>query len=332
MAKKRKLKKITVKDIAQYSNVGIGTVSRVLNNNPNVSTETRNKVLNAIKELGYVANSFNKSNFSLNKMVSILFPEMKGDFHHILLNSIDDILIGYGYSSFVYPLYNYKRYEILKKTSENILSHVSGLLINAIDADSVLKNVVKNNIPVVCVEYESSRYDSVIVDNYYGGILAGDFFSNFDMDILVITHRKSSELESTVFDERLEGFQESLEKKGRHIDKIYYVPLDWESSFEVARRIFAKYKRCAIFTTTDYLAVPVIEVARTMKLNIGEDIRICGFDDLPIAKLLEITTIRQPIWEMGSTAAKMLIERMENKYNGSARKVILKPELLIRNS
>ncbi len=332
MAKKRKLKKITVKDIAQYANVGIGTVSRVLNNNPNVSTETRNKILNAIKELGYSVSAFNKSTFSFNKTVAILFPEMKGDFHYILLNSIDDILISYGYSSFVYPIYNQRRYDILKKNSENILSHISGLLINAIDADSVLKNIVKTNIPVVCVEYESSKYDSVIVDNYYGGVLAGDLFSNFDMEILVITHRKSSELESTVFDERLEGFQESLEKKGRHIDKIYYVPLDWESSFEVARRIFSKYKRCAIFTTTDYLAVPVIEVARTMKLNIGEDIRICGFDDLPIAKLLDITTVRQPIWEMGTTAAKMLIERMENKYNGSPRRIILKPELVVRKS
>ena len=61
-------------------------------------------------------------------------------------------------------------------------------------------------------------------------------------------------LKVLVFDERLEGFQESVERKGRSIDKIYYVPLDWESTFEVARRIFSRYKRCAIFTTTDYLA------------------------------------------------------------------------------
>jgi len=69
------------------------------------------------------------------------------------------------------------------------------------------------------------------------------------------------------------------------------------------------------------LAVPIIEVARTMGLKVGEDVRVCGFDDLPIAQVLEITTVRQPIAEMGRLAAETLIKRISGKLKEKPKKI-----------
>jgi LacI family transcriptional regulator len=333
MAKtKRSFQRVTIKDVAEYAKVGVGTVSRVLNNSPHVDQHTRQRVLEAIKVLGYFPNPHaRRLSTGSSQLITVITPEMKGDFYQILMSAIDEVLFKYGYSSLLYPLYNEKKYEALKRSSDILLS-TDGLIVDAVNVDKVLSNIIKPQTPVVCIEQDSDDCDSIMVDNYYGGVIAGDYFADFDMDIFVVTHRKTHELESTVFDERLEGFQESLEKKGRSIDKVYYVPLDWESTFEVARRIFYRFKRCAIFTTTDYLAVPIIEVARTMGLKVGEDVRVCGFDDLPIAQVLEITTVRQPIAEMGRLAAETLIKRIFGKLKEKPKKYILKPELVIRST
>lgn len=333
MAKaRRKYQRVTIKDVAEYAQVGVGTVSRVLNNSPHVDETTRERVLEAIKNLGYMPNPHaRRLSTGSSQLVTVITPEMKGDFYQILMSSIDEVLVKYGYSSLLYPLYNEKKFEALKKSSDILLS-TDGLIVDGVNVDSVMSHILNPQTPVICLEQDSDKYDSIMVDNYYGGVLVGDYFADLDMDIFVVTHRKSHELESTVFDERLEGFQESLEKKGRSIDKIYYVPLDWESTFEVARRIFFRFKRCAIFTTTDYLAVLIIEVARTMQLDVGKDVRVCGFDDLPIAQVLEITTVRQPIAEMGYLAAESLIKRINKKIKDKPKKYILKPELVVRNT
>ncbi|MEN3042261.1 MAG: LacI family DNA-binding transcriptional regulator [Fervidobacterium sp.] len=329
---KKKFQRVTIKDVAEYAGVGVGTVSRVLNNNPHVDAITKQKVLDAIKKLGYVPNPHaRRLSTGESNLVTVITPEMKGDFYQILMSAIDEVLMKNGYSSFLYPLYNQKKFEALRKSSDILLS-TDGIIVDGVSVDKLLSNLLSPQTPVVCIEQDSEKYDSVIVDNYYGGVIAGDYFSNFDMDIFVVTHRKTHELESTVFDERLEGFQESLERKGRNIDKIYYVPLDWESTFEVARRIFSRYKRCAIFTTTDYLAVPIIEVARTMELKVGTDVRVCGFDDLPIAQILEITTVKQPIFEMGKLAAELLMKRINGKLKEKVKKYVLKPEIVVRST
>lgn len=170
-------------------------------------------MLEAIKVLGYFPNPHaRRLSTGSSQLITVITPEMKGDFYQILMSAIDEVLFKYGYSSLLYPLYNEKKYEALKRSSDILLS-TDGLIVDAVNVDKVLSNIIKPQTPVVCIEQESDDYDSIMVDNYYGGIIAGDYFADFDMDIFVVTHRKSHELESTVFDERLEGFQESLEKK-----------------------------------------------------------------------------------------------------------------------
>ncbi|SHH52020.1 LacI family DNA-binding transcriptional regulator [Thermosipho atlanticus] len=327
----RKKRKITIKDVAKKAGVGVGTVSRVINNNPHVKAQTKEHVLKVIQELGYLPNPHaRRLSSGHTKIVTTIFPQMVGEFHQLLLSGIDSELEKEGYTSFVYPLYSENRYNFVRESSDFVLG-TDGLIVDALNVDQLLLQFIPKNMPVVSVEYESEMYDSVLVDNYYGGMLAGDYLANFDEEIYIITHKKEGQLESTVFEERVNGFIESIERKGRKVTQIFEIQLDWLQAFNTAKIIFSNSKKCAIFAATDYFAFPVLEYARVVGLEPNKDFHLCGFDNLTLSDILNITTIKQPIVEMGSIAGQILLRKILG-YVRKPQTIVLKPELILRKT
>ncbi|QTA38820.1 LacI family DNA-binding transcriptional regulator [Thermosipho ferrireducens] len=324
-------KGLTIKDVAKKAGVGVGTVSRVLNNSPHVNPKTRMHVLKVIEELGYIPNPHARRLSSGHSgIITTIFPQMVGEFHQLLLMGIDRVLENEGYTSFVYPLYSDNRYRFVKESSDFVLG-TDGLIIDALNVDRLLSQYIPRNTPVVSLEYESSNYDSVLVDNFYGGMLAGDYIASFEGEIFIVTHRPESELESTVFDERVNGFIESIERKGKKVSEIFEIPLDWLQAFNIAKGIFRRVKRSLIFAATDYFAFPIVEVARLLGLEGKKDFYLCGFDNLTLSNILNITTIKQPIYEMGRMAGEILLKRIKG-YSRKPRAIVLKPELIVRKT
>lgn len=306
-----KKKTVTIKDVARKAGVGVGTVSRVINNSPHVNPKTKEHVLKIIEELGYMPNPHaRRLSSGHTKIITTIFPQMVGEFHQLLLSGIDEVFEKEGYTSFVYPLYSENRYRFVRESSDFVLG-TDGLIVDALNVDKLLKQYIPKNMPVVSVEFDSEKYDSVIVDNFYGGMIAGDYLSNFDGELFVITHSRKSKLESTVFEERVNGFIESIERKGRKVKKIFEIELDWLDAFKTAKTIFTIAKKALIFTTTDYFAFPVIEFARVKGFEPKEDFYLCGFDNLTLSNILNITTIKQPIKEMGRTAGEILLKKIK---------------------
>ncbi|MBO8139542.1 MAG: LacI family DNA-binding transcriptional regulator [Thermosipho sp. (in: Bacteria)] len=326
-----KRRSVTIKDVAKKAGVGVGTVSRVINNSPHVKPKTREKVIKTIEELRYLPNPHaRRLSSGHTKIITTIFPQMVGEFHQLLLSGLDRELEKEGYTSFVYPLYSENRYNFVRESSDFVLG-TDGLIVDALNVDKLLSSFIPKKMPVVSVEYESETYDSVLVDNYYGGILAGDYLANFDKDLYIITHKRESKLESCVFQERVNGFLESIERKGRKVKEIFEIQLDWIQAFNTAKRIFTQSKNCAIFTTTDYFAFPVLEYARVIGLEPKKDFYLCSFDNLTLSDILKITTIKQPIVEMGSIAGRILLRKIQG-YNRKPQAVVLKPELILRNT
>ncbi|MBB6062929.1 LacI family transcriptional regulator [Thermosipho japonicus] len=326
-----KKRSVTIKDVARKAGVGVGTVSRVINNSPHVNQRTKEHVLKVIQELGYMPNPHaRRLSSGHTKIITTIFPQMVGEFHQLLLSGIDEIFEKEGYTSFVYPLYSENRYKFVRESSDFVLG-TDGVIIDALNVDRLLQQYIPKNVPVVSVEFDSEKYDSVIIDNFYGGMIAGDYLSNFEGDIYVITHRRKSKLESTVFEERVNGFIESIEKKGRTIEKIFEIELDWLEAFNVAKEIFTRSNKVIIFTTTDYFAFPVIEFTRIKGLVPQKNFHLCGFDNLTLSNILNITTIKQPIVEMGKSAGELLLRRIKG-FTRKKQTVAFKPEIIIRET
>lgn len=326
-----KKRSVTIKDVAKKAGVGVGTVSRVLNNNPHVNPKTKEHVLKVIHELGYIPNPHaRRLSSGHTKIITTIFPQMVGEFHQLLLSGIDKVFEKEGYTSFVYPLYSENRYKFVQESSDFVLG-TDGVIIDALNVDKLLQQYIPKNMPVVSVENDSEKYDSVIIDNFYGGMIAGDYLANFEGNIFVITHRRKTKLESTVFEERVSGFIESIEKKGRKIDKIFEIELDWLEAFNVSKKIFNKSKKAIIFTTTDYFAFPVIEFTRIRGLEPQKDFHLCGFDNLTLSNILDITTVKQPIVEMGESAGELLLRRIKG-FSRKKQTIAFKPEIIIRST
>ncbi|ANQ53710.1 LacI family transcriptional regulator [Thermosipho affectus] len=326
-----KKKNITIKDVAKKAGVGVGTVSRVINNSPHVNPRTKEHVLKIIQEMGYMPNPHaRRLSSGHTKIITTIFPQMVGEFHQLLLSGIDEVFEKEGYTSFVYPLYSENRYKFVRESSDFVLG-TDGVIIDALNVDKLLKQYIPKNVPVVSVEFDSQKYDSVILDNFYGGMIAGDYLSNFEGDLFIVTHDRKTKLESTVFEERVSGFIESIERKGRKVAKIFKIDLDWLEAIKVAKAVFSISKKPLIFATTDYFAFPVIEFARIKGLEPKEDFFLCGFDNLTLSSILNITTIKQPIKKMGKTAGEMLLRKIKG-YSRKRQTVAFKPELIERNT
>lgn len=329
--------KPSIKDVARLAGVSLGTVSRVLNNNPKVKPENRQKVLKAIAQLGYRPNPFARSLPSNRTyMISIFLPIMNSEFYAYLFEGIDDELSNLWYDSSIYPLFSKRR--LISYSNPNAFSYRSDgvLLVSLIPEKLFEGGYVPTNKPVVLVDAFSEKYDSVYVDNVNGGYLAGKHLLEKPGQIFLITVREDlkAEFASGVFGKRKQGFEKALEEAGISLSSshIFEVGADFIEGLIAGREILRKASLpISIFAVCDTLAVGVIEAVKESGLELGTDVRVIGFDDLKWAEKVGLTTIRQPIKEMGRKATAILLDRISGDTS-PRYEVCFKPELVVRRS
>ena len=216
--------------------------------------------------------------------------------------------------------------------SENI----DGLIVAPIHGkDKGVENLVKKNIPVVCIDrgLTDIDVDVVKVDNEQGAFNAIDH-------LLSIGHKRiayiSGNFKIPTYIERLAGYKRALNDYGIPFDEslIFARDTDYKSGFEIASKILElKERPTAIFSGNNLLTLGALEAIHAKGIKIPEEISIIGFDDMPWSISLNppLSAVRQPGFDMGRKAAEMLYERILNP-NSIKEKVILKTELMLRKS
>jgi LacI family transcriptional regulator len=178
------------------------------------------------------------------------------------------------------------------------------------------------------------RVDYVGIDNFRGGYLAVEHLIRLGHDQIGVI---GGSYESSVGYERLEGGKKALEAYGLERKNEYFLDGDFlkGSGYEGGKSFLAMvHPPTAIFATNDYMALGVYEAIVQEGVKIPEEIALIGFNDIEFSAIkgIELTTIGQKKYEMGETAVKILVERIERKRVEPAREVILEPELIIRKS
>lgn len=326
----------TIEDVARLSGVSKSTVSRVLNNHPNVREETQRIVLKAIKELDYRPN-IHARRFASGQsyIVSMFLPEIGIQFYARILQGVEEELDKHGYDPALFPLLNRERLQ--RFSNPNAAAYQSdGYLFVSLDPEKFRRlNPFPLSRPVVLADGYSEKFDCVYVDNRLGGYLAGQYLSSFPGEFFIILI-KSFEfpLSTKVFYERLVGFKAALMDRGIHLpeENIFVADLSPGGGQIATRDILRKSKPpLNVFATCDLLALGVLEEIRQEKIALKEEVRVLGYDDQPVAKDYGITTLHQPIEEMGKMAAHFLIQRIKG-YGGGRRAIDHKPKLIRRDS
>ena len=331
---------LTLEDVAKQAGVSRSTVSRVVNNHPNVREEVRKRVLDVIQDTGYHPNAAARALASqhswtlgllLPHSVSIFFTDPY--FPH-LTKGIAQGCNQYGYTLALFLVGT-------KDDEDKIFSRVSraGLLDGLIvqsghhGDQSIIGRLVDTRKPfVVCGR--PFRFDNVSyidIDNVTAAYKAVKHLLGLGYrHIATITGPVSG----TVGIDRLEGYKKALMEQDLSVDETLIVEGDFtESGGYYAMQKLLPFKPDAIFAASDVMAMGAMRAAIDANLHIPEDIAFVGFDDLPISTLsdIQLTTVRQPVVQFGEKAVEVLIDLIENGIY-PPRHIIMDTELIIRDS
>ena len=329
----------TIYDIAKRAKVGIGTVSRVLNNHPSVAKKTRTRVLDAVSRLNYQPHPYARglARKRTNSLM-VVVPYFTTPFFLEILQGVHSKLTGLDYDLILYGVSHPDHLE--QSLARNVFrNRVDGILFISMKMPkSFAERCRDQNIPVVLVDSHHTQFDSLSVDNIQGVTIA-------TTHLISLGHRQigilNANLKSTPAHDRLEGFQRALFSAGIDPDSqlqksTLSTDLDGftqECGYELMQEFLAlgPRKPTAIFVSSDVQAIGALRALSEKGIRCPEDVAIVGFDDIELAGPLGLTTMHQPMREMGTFAADILLGRVEEDSFKLIQKSFI-PELVIRRT
>lgn len=334
-------RRLNQRDIAKIAGVSSATVSRVINKDKKVSPKTAKKVLEIIKENGYVQNAMARNLRMANtKTIGYLVPDIKNPFFISMLSGFQEMCFKQGYDIIFENTAEDTEKE--NKALDTLLRYrVAGLLAVFVDTDNeYIESFVNMGIPVVMIDRISTgpqKNDYLMIDNQGGIRQIIDYLVSLGhTEIAMIYGTK----ELTPGIERLTGFYKVMKQKGLFVNEEFVVPgyFTEEGGYNAAKKLLALKKRpTAIIGANNLTTMGVYKALSDSGVRIPEEISIVGFDDFPFASYLQppVTVLKRLDISMGRVAAEMLLERIAKGEESKAikpRTIVMPTELCIRNS
>jgi len=327
---------VTIKDIAEEADVSVTTVSRVLNDKPDVSPNTRKNVLEKINELGYKPNSIARG-LALQKTntLGLIIPDISNPFFPDIARGVEDMANQKGYSVIFCNTDNEQKKE---KEAIDLMKEkqVDGILLSlSTTNEKELKNLRKLEYPIVQIDRKipNINYPSITIDNVKSAYTATKYLiKNGHKKIAHIT----GDLETITGSQRLKGFKKAIFEKNLNLNKSYIKNGDYskKSGYQnMLALLKSNNPPTAVFIANDLMAVGAYQAVFKLNLSIPKDISIIGHDDIDVTKLVNptLTTMSQPKYQLGNEAVQLLINEIEsNKL--SNEEIILNTNLINRNS
>lgn len=331
----------TIKDVAQKAGVSIATVSLVIHNHERISSDTKKKVIKAIKDLNYYP----------SRSARDLVSKKTGNIGFILTD--DHFLRTEPFYTRIFLGTEFEardgEYYILLTTIKSNFSEtdqlprfvldrsVDGIIIAGKIPEILTDKLSKYNLPLIFVDFISSKgnYPVVLIDNIQGGILATNHLINYGHKNIAFI---GGDIDHPSINERLTGYKKALESAGIKPNKKYILTSspypDRQNGYSSAKKIFENNKDVtAVFACNDAMAIGVMHYLKDNGYNIPNDVSIVGFDDVEADLMLDppLTTIRVPKIELGAEALRLMINILKSK-NSNAKKILVPVELIIRKS
>ncbi|MEL6614794.1 MAG: LacI family DNA-binding transcriptional regulator [Bacteroidota bacterium] len=332
---------VTIYDIAEQARVSIATVSRVFNDHPRVSEPTRQRVFAVADQLGYEPHASAQSLARQNtRVVSAVVPMMTSFFFMEVLRGMQDRLDASDYDLLVHAARTLGRVDgqLARALQRGRADGV--LLVSTPVSDRRARRLAASRRPVVLVDSVHPDLDSVSVDNVRGGAEAA-------RHLLARGHERIGLVlplaESVPAQDRRAGVEQALAEVGRVLDPRLVAVADWDHEQHGYTR-YAGYRGMqqllelpeaerptAVFAAADVMALGALRAAREAGLSVPGDLDIIGFDDIASSAYVGLTTLRQPMVEMGTMATELLLRRMREPDTPPSHTVFA-PRLVVRET
>lgn len=325
---------MTIKDIARECGCAVSTVSRVLNNHPGVSKETKQRILEIIEKNNFVPNSnAQKLKQQETKNIAIIVKGMQNMVFANMAESVEREIKKYGYFSLVQYL-SEEDNEVLSTIDYCRASKPCGIVFLGGNIENFTKDFKKINVPSVLITTDATEltYEnlmSVSVDDVIGGEMAIEYLAEKNHKNIAILG--GDLVTSCVAELRYRGALSVLKKYdiGFHEEKQFVTtPFNYKDAYKATKRLYEQYPEVtAIFAMSDVMAIGAISAITDMGLKVPGDISVIGYDGIELGRYYypKLTTIVQPQAEMSKIGVKKLMDALS--YGGKKTDRLLVPEL-----
>jgi len=327
---------VTIVDVAQEADVSYATVSRVINNGAHVRPEKRERVLRAMAKLGFTVNQQARSlRAGRSQVIGLLVHDLGTSYIGEIIRGIEAELSAASYDLMLYTTHRRKTKEATYVSAITRGMADGLLLVLPRNPEAYLESLRQRRFPYVLVDHQG-------IDETGPAVGATNFQGAYDatQHLLSLGHRRigfiTGQMEMGCARDRLAGYRAALLAAGIPPDPQWVREGDFfqPDGFAGAQALLAlPQPPSAIFASNDVSAFGVMEAVRDAGKRLPDDMSIVGFDDIPQAAQVNptLTTVRQPLEQMGRTAARMLLEIIGNETRPAAR-VDLHTELIVRAS
>lgn len=326
----------TIKDVAKYTGLSIATISKYLNGG-NVLEANRESIAEAIKVLDYRRNVMARA-LKTNKTmtIGILIPSLENIFFTTIVSMIEDILLEKGYGII---LCDFKEDMSLEQKKLEFLmnKHVDGIIMVSYGGDlSYIKELIDRKVPVVLLDRMIKELDCdvVLADNLNASYRAVE-------ELIIHKHKRIGIIcgpaNTYTADERRKGYIRVHQDYNVDIDESLMLGGNFsvESGYRLLREFWEMDERPSAVLVTNYeMTIGAIMAINELGIQVPEELSIIGFDNIQMAHVVKppLSIVEQPMKEIGETAARLILKRLDENYDGFPEIHRLKTKLHVKES
>ncbi|HUZ17751.1 MAG TPA: LacI family DNA-binding transcriptional regulator [Spirochaetia bacterium] len=333
-AKSSTLRAPTLKEIALHAKVSEATVSRVINNRPNVHPDTVSKVNGALKQMDVDLNALRRRNRSFAaRSIALLVPDITNPVFPMMMKGIEHVARTHGYNLIVCDSENDPSIE-RERLESLVADSVDGLIwIPTGEAADDTHDDVRQTLPTVFLDrrFAGKEANCVVGANEDGAYQATRY-------LLSLGHRRilfvGGPVGTSTAEERFQGFKRALGEQGIEVldELILRCDFTMSGAYTAATRFLASGTRVSgVFASNDAMAFGVLKALREARISVPEEMSIIGYDDIPYAEFVGLSTVAQPAFDLGRNAMILLTDVLGGRVT-APQIVSLRPVLTIRDS
>lgn len=321
----------TIRDVARSANLSIASVSRALNGHANVHPETRARVIAVAQELGYVPNAAARSlSTQRTQAIGVVLPDFHGEFFSELMRGMDRAASTHGYQLLMSN--THADPGMTRHAIAAMLGRVDGLVVMApqFGAAELLGSLPQHVPTVLANTRDGTGRHTIRIDNRQGAALAVEHLVALGRRDIVHLSGPSANIDAL---ERREGFVSALARLAPDLP-VRICDGDFQDEYGhriVAGMIAAGETFDAIFAANDMMALGALHALREAGIDVPGQVAVIGFDDIPLARYLSLTTLRVDVAGVGSRAIERLVSEIGLAAPPAVTEAIT-PALIVRQS
>ena len=317
----------TIRDVARRAQVSIASVSRALNNLANVSEYTRARVVEAARELGYVPHEGARSlSLSRTNAIGVVLPDLHGEFFSEIVRGMDKEASRHGY---LLLLSNLHRGAQATNALKALRGRVDGMIVMAPHlSPGELGAALPGGTPAILVNTPADGHRSIRLDNAAGARAVAEHFLDRGRKRIVHIAGAEGNMDAR---ERSAAFRDALSGEGAELEIVQGDFSEESGGAAIRSLIESGASFDAVFAANDMMASGALQALRDAGVAVPTDVAVAGFDDIPLARHIGLTTVRVRIAELGERAVGRLLSVFEGD-DETADQELHSPELIIRNT